>query len=227
MRAPRRSGGLHTTAMSKPDKLKAARPQVFTNDVFRDDGTIKPGQNFVDQINETIHHSLSINEILEKHQRGSLPSLDDTLKALTSGLPDDYEGIAAALSCITHAYRQHIAEQLCPALNARIQAMPHDTYEQKKELAAWVNAELGRFGLAVKCPKTGLPAKLHGDTGNYPEIGRFQFQVSTDSGRPHRTFNTPDLPVLELVDSTPALDTQVAWKTQVGLKSSRQGRKLS
>jgi FHA domain len=154
---------------------------------------------------------------------------DTSLDRLLSNVPKNapYEEQAEAASQLTHEVRLQLASRIAPAFNAAIQAMPQDTYDQKKELAAWVNAELGRFGLAVKCPKTGLPAKLHGDTGNYPETGRFQFQVSTDSGRPHRTVNTPDLPVLELVDSTPDLDTQVSWQTQVGPKSSRPGRKLS
>src|SRR5690348_15179572 len=96
---------------------------------------------------------------------------------------DRYAELASSARTRTHALRQQLAKELAPALNARIKAMLHETLNDKKELARWVNDQLEPLGLAVQCPNTGLPAKLRGVVGNWLEVGRFAFQIYKDGKR--------------------------------------------
>ena len=164
---------------------------------------------------------------------GGMPSLEEQIKGLFLEVPEGYEARQAELAKINHLYRQLLAEQLAPVLNAKIQAMPHDTYEEKKTLAKWVNAEVERFGLAVKCPKTGLPATFRGHTGNWAEIGRFGFEVYIDGKRKVSAYSDK-LPELQLIDvtpsqkpETPTVESEIPWQDEVRPKSTRSGRKLS
>lgn len=152
-----------------------------------------------------------------------MPSFDEKIRDLIGELPEDYEGRAAALSAFSSAASQHIAEELAPALNAHIQAMPHDKLEQKQELAEWVNRELERFGLAVQCPKTGLPAKLRGIAGNWPGIGRFGFEVYIDGKRKWPTVSDK-LPYLQLTDASPPKE-QVQWQEAVVRRKDQTDRR--
>jgi hypothetical protein len=152
--------------------------------------------------------------------------LEDKLKDLTQGLPEDFRGRADALMGITHACRQHFAGELAPALNAEVRAMPHADLDGKKAVCDFVNGELERLGLAVKCPKTGLPAKLKGNAGNWPEIGRFAFEVYID-GKRERSAYSDKLPELQLIDANPANELESGWQAKVGPKASRHGRKLT
>lgn len=152
----------------------------------------------------------------EPEPKGRMPAAGEILKELTSSLPADYEGRLAALSEIAATVRAEVAIQLQPVLNAKIQAMPHENYKQKKELAHWVNGQLEPLGLALKCPKTGQPAKLYGDIGARPQIGRFQFVVSIPGERPKRTLSADVLPELILMDGMPKDQSQTIWQQDVG-----------
>ena len=56
------------------------------------------------------------------------------LDSLLATVPKDagYEEKAERLAGLSHDFRQRIAVELAPALNAKIQGMEHDTLEQKK-----------------------------------------------------------------------------------------------
>lgn len=146
------------------------------------------------------------------------------LRSRAAALPESYEQRAAALAAESHTFRQELAAQLAPALNAHIQAMPHETLDQKKELARWVNEELERFGLAVQCPKTGLPAKLRGTAGNWPGVGTFCYQIYRN-GKPEKSAYSDTLPELTLMDAIPPKESQVTWQQAVGPKESRASRR--
>lgn len=94
--------------------------------------------------------------------------------------------------------RVQIAAKLEQPLNVEINARPHASYDEKKELAKWVNAELRRFGLALKCPKTGRPAILIGHATGVPGVGRFHIEVLGEEGVAKRTYTGVQLPTLEL-----------------------------
>ena len=145
-----------------------------------------------------------------------VPSLEDKLKELTQGLPEDYDGRAAALTEFNHACGRHLADQLAPALNAKVHGMPHATYEEKKALAKWVNDELRRFDLAIKCPKTGQPSLLLAGPGNHPEAGRFILEHKTSDGKRVRPVNSPVLPHLELMEANPRREALQEWRDRVG-----------
>lgn len=167
---------------------------------------------------EEFNKSSDILTDLEKDQGhgGPVPSIEEKIKELTSGLPADYDGRSAALSEIHHAFRLNLADSLAPALNDTIQAMPHGTYEEKKILAKWVNDELRRFDLAIKCPKTGQPSILATGTGNHPEIGRFSIEHKTADGKRARPVNSPELPHLELMEAAPRREALAEWHERVG-----------
>lgn len=94
--------------------------------------------------------------------------------------------------------REQIAAELEQPLNDEVSHRAHESYEQKKELAKWVNAELRRFGLAIKCPKTGRPAILIGHATGVPGVGRFHIEVLGEEGVAKRTYTGVQLPKLEL-----------------------------
>jgi hypothetical protein len=151
---------------------------------------------------------------------------DDAMPEVAQDQDSNYATLVASLTQRNHAFRQQLAAELAPALNARIRQMPHGTYEEKKELAQWVNDELEPLGLAVQCPKTGLPAKLRGHAGNWPGVGRFAFEVYHDGKRKLSTYSDA-LPELTLTDATPQQEPEKGWQQAVGTKASRSGRKLT
>lgn len=116
--------------------------------------------------------------------------LASALKGLRGG---DYANQRALLVRISDATRAAIAKAFGPILTERAKAFPQQDYEDKKALARFINSELRRFGLAIKCPKTGMPAFLVAHPGGQPGIGRFHLEV-TDSGKPRRTVTSSEFP---------------------------------
>lgn len=139
--------------------------------------------------------------------------------------PSGYEEIKKNAVLETHQFRQTLANSLAPALNARIRAMPQETLEQKKALADWVNDELEPLGLAVRDPKTGKPAQIRGDVGDYLGVGRYQFRFQ-ENKKTVRSTTTNELPVLIVVDAFPPPEVGTHFQDMVGPKSNRTGRKL-
>jgi len=90
---------------------------------------------------------------------------------------------------------QEVAGQVLATLKNRLLSMPHETYDDKKKLTAWVNAELGRVGLAVKCPSTGRPSILVAGSSRSTE-SRILVQHKGDNGKSVRSFSTKELATL-------------------------------
>lgn len=111
-------------------------------------------------------------------------------------LPSEFEARRTTLRALHTAVREATASAFEPVLNTRAQAMPHESYEDKKALAKWVNAELRELGLTLRCPKTGAPALLHGHPGGTPGVGRFHLEVTDDRGVRRRTVTSARLPHL-------------------------------
>jgi hypothetical protein len=146
------------------------------------------------------------------------------LDAILASLPKDapYEMKAEKLAGLSHEVRQRIAAELAPALNIKAQAMPHHTYDEKKELARWVNDQLRRFDLAIKCPKTGQPSLLLVMTGDHPEIGRFVIEHKTPEGKRVRPVTSTKLPHLELMEAAPRRESLLELRDKAVPK--RRGR---
>jgi hypothetical protein len=144
------------------------------------------------------------------------------LDGLLAEVPKDapYEAKAENIAALNHEFRQRIAAELAPALNAHIQAMPHETLDQKKELARWVNEQLEPLGLAVQEPKTGRPGKLRGATGNWPGAGCFQIEVKIDGKQEYPTVSDT-LPTLQLMDAEPPQEVRAGYRELVKRKLNR------
>lgn len=110
-----------------------------------------------------------------------------------AGHTRDYTIKAAALNALSNAFRQQMAITIQGSLNAQLAKIPQETYEEKKELAKWLNAEMRKFGIAVCCPKTGRASLLYADHGRHPAQGRFQLDNSDDEGNKHRTLSFNEL----------------------------------
>jgi len=173
------------------------------------------------------YYTNSLNFLyLHKHIIGWFVSVPEEAGQENTGA--QYEELIRSAATRTHALRQQLAAELAPAINARIRQpdMPHDTLEQKKMLAAWVNDQLEPLGLAVQCPNTGLPAKLRGITGNWPGgTGAFCFEIYEDSKR-RKSASSMTLPVLKLMDASPETQMETVWQKRVGPKASRRGHEI-
>lgn len=110
-----------------------------------------------------------------------------------------YAQVKATALALQSSMRAALAKAVEPSLNAQLRSMPHTTYDDKREVAKWLNAELRQLGLAIQCPKTGRPAFLVADPGGKPGIGRFQLEVTTETGKPHRSVSTASLPALTYI----------------------------
>jgi hypothetical protein len=130
-----------------------------------------------------------------------------------------YDEQATQIEGLIGGVRQRAAARLLPPLKEEMRRRPHNTYDQKIEMVAWVNAELRRFNLAIKHPKTGLPATFKPKPGNDPEIGCFQLS-SEDADGKEKTFTTPDLATLldklELIDAAARREALSEWREKVG-----------
>jgi Ran GTPase-activating protein (RanGAP) involved in mRNA processing and transport len=119
------------------------------------------------------------------------------LRSLDAPLPDEYEARRRVLCTLTDAVREQVRRAMEPALNQRAAALPQGTYDEKKELAKWVNGELRRFGLAIRCK--GKRCFLMGNPGGQPGIGRFVLEYTDDQGKRHHPLTSVTLPHLELM----------------------------
>jgi len=143
------------------------------------------------------------------------------LDAAMATVPKDaaYDEQASQIEGLIGSVRQRAAARLLPALKDEMRERDHDTYDQKVELVRWVKAELRRFDLAIKHPKTGQPATLNTKPGNDPDIGSFELASRDAAGR-EKTFTTPDLDTLldklELMDAPPRREALAEWNEKVG-----------
>lgn len=114
-------------------------------------------------------------------------------------LPRDFAIRREALRSLHAASRAAIAKAFEPVLNEHATTMPQATYDEKRALAKWVNAELRELGLAIRCPKTGQPALLRGHPGGTPGVGRFHLEITDSNGIQRRTVTSVTLPRLSLL----------------------------
>lgn len=133
-----------------------------------------------------------------KESRDALRKAQEAIDSATRSLPLDFAARRAALIELHDAVREAVVRALEPVLNEHVASLPHSTYEEKKTLAKWVNAELRRVGLAIKCPKTGHPCLIVATTGNRPTVGRFVLDYTDEQGKRRHPISWSVLPQLEL-----------------------------
>ena len=123
-------------------------------------------------------------------------TLDDPVikikQLLTQAPTGDYGAVVSWQVEVRRLVDDLVIERIEPAFNARLAEMPQETLSDKQQLCRWVNAELRRLGLAIRCPKTGHAAILHADRGNPRQNGRFQVELmGKEFGR--RSVSSPTL----------------------------------
>lgn len=114
---------------------------------------------------------------------------------------DNPESVYRTLLAESVVFREGLAARYGPSVNAFLRSLPLATLLEKRRAVTALNARLLTLGLCIRCPKTGLPARLVAHPGNHPDIGRFQIEL-LGAGR-RRTVSTPEPPILELMPSPP------------------------
>ena len=157
------------------------------------------------------------------------PAFTDTLKVVNELVQtpncESYRASADWALRLQMEVQRAIAKLLAPLLNDQLRELPQQTYEQKKELCRWVNAELRNLGLAVLCPKTGLPAMMHAAPGNHPELGRFEIQLSGSTSQRKRTRFFPELIPIQLCNATERQEPLVNYWTNQVSKPTPEGKR--
>lgn len=125
--------------------------------------------------------------------------IEGELEQALGDLPPEYSARRHVFATLHDSVRSVIASALEPVLNEQAAAMPQETYEEKKALAKWVNAELRRFGLALKSDRTDRPCILVGNPGNRPGFGRFMLQYADEHGKLQNPLTSVTLPHLALM----------------------------
>jgi hypothetical protein len=114
---------------------------------------------------------------------------------------EDPEALYLELLAQSVSFRERLAARYASAVNTFLRSLPIETIGEKREAVRAVNGRLRSLGLAIRCPKTGLPARLVAHPGNHPEQGRFQIEILGAERR--RTVSAPEPPPLELMPEPP------------------------
>ncbi len=120
-------------------------------------------------------------------------------------LPAEYAQRYAAASEMRHAFQSKLAESLQESLNEHLKTVPQDTLIEKQALASWVNEQLRLQGLAIRCPKTGLPAILVADfkDAQSEDISRFRLEVRDPRRGRYKSFSSGGLFEFTLIEDLP------------------------
>ena len=132
-------------------------------------------------------------------EENDLKGFEESLRRILANPYEDYETRRCLLEQLSDISRSVIAAALEPSLNKYAATVPHETYDEKKELAKWINAELRRFGLAIKSPDTGSPCLIVATTGRNPAVGRFVLDYTDEFGKRHHPLSSGTLPHLEVM----------------------------
>ena len=99
--------------------------------------------------------------------------------------------------------------------------MPQSTYDERKELARWINRECRHFGLAVRCPNTGKPSLLMATKiGGRRGVGAFVFETVGERGRKTSSSYRSRLPDLILV---PDSEERRNWAESIRRRDEARG----
>lgn len=131
------------------------------------------------------------------------------VRPLTAEPASNYEAARIEAKLIKDAAIQKIISVVAPTVNARLQSMPSQSYDDKRSVCQWLNQELRELGIAIKCPKTGDPAALHA-SDDCGIGGRFRLRVDTPRGE-HPTVSFAKLPTLSFVPARPRRESFVDY----------------
>jgi hypothetical protein len=126
--------------------------------------------------------------------------LRNELAALPTELESFMEGARAILS----QCQVEFAHEVQRRLSETVAGMPPRTIDGKRRICSLVNATAARFGLAVKCPHTGLPGRLYAHFTHDPDRDSwFRFELMDPSGRRIKSPTFRECPPIVLVPHGP------------------------
>lgn len=127
--------------------------------------------------------------VVRQHLAAQTGSLDERLAALLDA---------------RRAFHAELAAAATPVLNAMLQQRDDGLLESRRKLCSWVNETLRMFGLAIRCPKTGVPSIVIANPRDQDDDrGRFRLEHRDEAGRVARTFSSVDTPALDLMEDPP------------------------
>ena len=128
-------------------------------------------------------------------------------------LPADFERAKPLAEAMNRAFHAELATAIGPRLDARLQALPQDTYAERQAVSTWCNQELRNLRLCIRCPKTGRPAILLADiSGREGAIPRFRLQVRDVQGQISRSWSARELVDFELMEDPPRREGLARWR---------------
>ena len=193
--------------------------------------------DFINKNGKTLRHSHQPHAngvpsfVPEQDQHSPLQqdARDEHLDAAIATIPGgDYGTRVQGLEELSHNFKRRVAAHLLPALKEEMQRRPHDTYDEKKDMVVWVNAELRSLGLAIRFPGSDREATLVAIPGRHPDEGAFQLRSNGEDGKV-KTFNAVKLSKfldhLELMEARPRREVFIGWRGRVG--QQRDGASLA
>lgn len=129
----------------------------------------------------------------QKSLRNELAALPPELGAFMGGARD-----------ILRECQVEFAHEVERRLSTTVAALPSRTIEGKRQICSLVNATAARFGLAVKCPHTGLPGRLYAHFTHDPDRNSwFRLELMGPSGRRIKSPTFRECPPILLVPHGP------------------------
>jgi len=145
------------------------------------------------------------------------PRLARIEQLLRSASESEYTVLYGHLDELGMLTRAEMAARLTPALNRMARTFDVGTYAKKQDVASWVNTQLRPLGLALRCPKTGLPAIIVADLqGGIDDIGRFRLEVRDKGGKRKRTTSSKEWTDLEVIADIPRPEPFAKWTDRAG-----------
>lgn len=131
-----------------------------------------------------------------------------SLETLFDSLPPDYQNAAETAAKIRHHFHELMAAAIQVRLNEYVKTIPQETLEEKRDAASWINSELRKLGLAMKCPTTGNPGILVADYRGRDEDSTSRFRIASRETTGHRTrgASSSKIESMELMPDPPRLD---------------------
>ncbi len=95
---------------------------------------------------------------------------------------EDYEHRKRYVQSMFNGIRLWAANYLSESFNHQLKNRAQNTVEEKHDLCRFVNRELREFGLAVCCPKSGLPATIRYCSSGRKGGGLFGYECVFENG---------------------------------------------
>jgi hypothetical protein len=124
------------------------------------------------------------------------------IERLFDDLPVSPDERLAQLQSLRRAFYLVLAKQAEPALNTAAAGRPHETSEERRELAAWVNKTVRDLGLALIYPEAANEAAIllaEASGRGQQREQKFRFQSRSRAGGRIRSSMNWELPELRLM----------------------------